>query len=117
MREWLPADNPVWLVVDTVAQLDTSACHQVVPPVRAVRVHPTGTGLGGTYGGYPEPEAEVLEGVALKLAAAAWYLSATPAQVEAVTGSRPQIPPEVDRVLRCDATDAHDDHQPDRGRP
>ena len=76
----------------------------MVPPARAVPVYITGTGLGGTYSGYPEPEPEVLEGVALKLAAA-WYLSATPAQIEAVTEGRPQIPAEVDRVLLHDATD------------
>ena len=45
----------------------------VVPPVRAVPVYTTGTGLGGIYSGYPEPEPEVLEEVASKLAAA-WYL-------------------------------------------
>jgi transposase len=43
MREWLPADHPVWLVIDAVRQLDTSAA-------RAVRR----TGGRGTAGFDPE---------------------------------------------------------------
>ncbi|MFE3729764.1 transposase, partial [Nocardia sp. NPDC059154] len=27
MREWLPASDPVWLVIDAVAQLDTAGLH------------------------------------------------------------------------------------------
>ncbi len=27
MREWLAADDPVWLVIETVAALDTSGLH------------------------------------------------------------------------------------------
>src|SRR5258708_12839895 len=67
MREWLPADHAVWLVIDAVAgHLDTAALHRG-----------RGTGGGGAPGGYP-------------LGDAARLLPASPGPAES---SPPRVPP------------------------
>lgn len=60
--------------------------------------------VGTTVNDYPvEPEPEEITAIATKFVAA-WRLSATPQQAASIEVSRPQIPPEVDRVLLLDAS-------------
>lgn len=74
-------------------------------PTQSRAVYSTQTGVGGS-GQEPvyiaDSTAEEITEIAQRLVAA-WYSSATPGQVEALVGQKPQIPPDMDRVLILDA--------------